>query len=300
MKIFISGGTGFVGTYLCRHLLDKGHGIIAAGTSKRHICEGRDGFELISCNTSLKGKWQESLKDVDAVINLAGRNIFRLWTKKYKSLMYDSRVLTTRNLINALPGDRKITFLSTSAAGCYGNRGDEILNEKSLPGTGFLAHLCEDWERQAFKGEEKGAKVSIMRFGVVLGKNGGTLAQMIPAFKCFAGGPLGNGKQWFPWIHIKDLASAVEFLLEEREGKGVLNFSAPVPVRQKDFAKALGKVMNRPSVIPAPGFILRLIMGELGSALLESQRVVPEKLMEEGFVFKYKEVHQALDNIIRQ
>jgi len=300
MKIFISGGTGFVGTYLCRHLLDKGHDIIAAGTSTGHICDGRDGFELLSCNTGLEGKWQESLQDVDAVINLAGRNIFRLWTKKYKSLMYDSRVLTTRNLINALPGDRKIIFLSTSAAGCYGNRGDEILNEKSLPGTGFLAHLCEDWEKEAFKGEEKGVEVSIMRFGVVLGKNGGALAQMIPAFKCFAGGPLGNGMQWFPWIHLEDLALAVDFLLEKREGKGLLNFCAPVPVRQKDFARALGKVMNRSSFIPAPGFILRLIMGELGSALLESQRVVPEKLMEEGFVFQYKEIYEALDNIIIQ
>ena len=297
MKIFISGGTGFVGTYLTNSLLDKGHHVTAAGTSGHHPAQGRNGFELMSCDTTQAGKWQEAIGDMDAVINLAGRNIFKFWTKKYKSLMYDSRILTTINIVNALPKDKKTILLSTSAVGCYGNRGDEMLNENSSPGDGFLARVCQDWEREAAAGEEKGARVVIMRFGVVLGRNGGALANMIPAFKWFVGGPLGNGTQWFPWIHMADLTSAVYFMLES-EVSGPMNLCAPSPVRQKDFAKALGKSLGRPAFMPTPAFILRALMGEMGASLMASQRVVPEKLLDEGFRFSYPNIQDALQDLM--
>lgn len=298
MRIFISGGTGFVGVNLSGHLLEKGHHVTAAGTSNRHPLQGKDRFIFISSDTTEGGQWQGSLSNVDAVINLAGRNIFRYWTKKYKSLMYDSRIRTTRNIVDALPEKRKIILLSTSAAGYYGSRGEEQLEENAKPGDDYLSSLCQDWEKEAFRAEGKGARVAIMRFGVVLGKNGGALAKMLPAFRCFVGGPLGNGKQWFPWIHMADLVSAIDFLLEKQHVSGPVNFCAPTPVRQGDFAKGLGKALHRPSFFRVPAFVLRLFMGELGSSLLGSQRVVPGKLQEEGYMFHYKGLQEALQDIV--
>ncbi|MBW2220565.1 MAG: TIGR01777 family oxidoreductase [Deltaproteobacteria bacterium] len=298
MNIFVSGGTGFVGTYLSEYLLTQGHHVTAIGTSESHPLEGRERFTFISDDTSREGRWQDSFQDMDAVINLAGRNIFRFWTQKYKSLMYDSRVLTTRNIVNALPEKRNVIFLSTSAAGYYGSRDDEKLDETVGPGDDFLARLCKDWEKEAFRAEEKGTRVVTMRFGVVLGRDGGALAKMIPAFKCFAGGPLGNGMQWFPWIHMDDLISAIHFLIDNREANGPMNFCAPGPVRQRNFAKALGNALHRPSFLRTPAFVLRTFMGELGSSLLGSQRVFPRRLLDEGFVFQYHEVKDALHNLI--
>lgn len=298
MHIFISGGTGFVGVHLSDYLLAKGHHVTAVGTSNRHPLQGKDRFIFISSDTTDGGKWQDSLSNVDAVINLAGRNIFRYWTKKYKSLMYDSRIQTTRNIVDALPKEKNIIFLSTSAAGYYGSRGEERLEENALPGDDYLSNLCVDWEREALRAEEKGARVAIMRFGVVLGKNGGALSKMLPAFRCFVGGPLGNGMQWFPWIHLTDLISAMDFLLEKQHISGPVNLCAPTAVRQGDFAKALGNVLHRPSFFRVPAFVLRLFMGELGSSLLESQRVVPGKLQDEGYMFHYQGLQEALQDIV--
>jgi len=297
MRIFISGGTGFVGVNLSDHLLAKGHHVTAVGTSIRHPLQGKDRFIFISSDTTDGGKWQDSLSTVDTVINLAGRNIFRYWTKKYKSQMYDSRILTTRNIVDAIPKDRKIIFLSTSAAGYYGSRGEERLEENALPGDDYLSSLCQDWEKEALRAEGKGARVALMRFGVVLGKNGGALSKMLPAFRYFVGGPLGNGMQWFPWIHMADIASAVDFLIEKQHISGPVNFCAPASVRQGDFAKALGKVLHRPSFFRVPALVLRLFMGELGSSLLGSQRVVPGKLQEEGYIFHYQGLQEALQDI---
>jgi uncharacterized protein len=298
MQIFISGGTGFVGLHLSEHLLAKGHHITTVGTSKRHPFKGRDRFSFISDDTIYKGAWQGAVKDADVVINLAGRNIFRYWTKKYKSLMYDSRIRTTRNIADALSEDRKIIFLSTSAAGYYGSRGEEMLNENSSPGDDFLSTLCQDWEKEALRAEEKDARVVLMRFGVVLGKNGGALSKMLPAFRYFVGGPIGNGMQWFPWIHVTDLISAIDFLIEKQHVKGPVNFCAPTSVRQKDFAKAIGKALHRPSFFRVPAFVLRLFMGELGSSLLESQRVAPGILENEGYSFHFHGIQEALQDIL--
>jgi uncharacterized protein (TIGR01777 family) len=298
MKIFITGGSGFVGTNLAFYLLEKGHSIVAVGTSSAHKAIQHDEFHYISADTTRQGGWQDALKDVDAVINLAGKNIFKRWSDTYKDQIYNSRILTTRNLVEAIDDRKDIIFCSTSAVGYYGDRADEILNEDAVPGNDFAAIVCRDWEAEAFQAEAKSVRVAAMRFGVVLGKNGGALAKMVPAFKSFAGGPLGSGQQWFPWIHMDDLRAAIIFILEHPDVKGPINFCSPNPVRNRDFANALGQVLNRPSVMRTPAFMIRLMMGEMGKSLMSSQRTIPDKLLKHGFAFQYPDINKALYDLL--
>ncbi|MFA9498419.1 MAG: TIGR01777 family oxidoreductase, partial [Deltaproteobacteria bacterium] len=290
MKVFITGGSGFVGTRLTHDLIDRGHRVIAVGTSSAHKNPPNENFRYISADTTLKGPWQDALEDVDAIINLAGRNIFKLWSDTYKNQIYNSRILTTRNLVEAVPESKGIILCSTSGAGYYGNRADEVLTEDASSGSDFLAKVGIDWEKEAFLAEKKGVRVAAMRFGVVLDKNGGALAKMIPAFKYFAGGPLGSGLQWFPWIHMADLISAINFILETNEIKGPVNFCAPNPIKNRDFSKALGNVLNRPSFMKVPSFMIRLVVGEMGTLLTNSQKVIPHKLLRHGFKFQHPDI----------
>lgn len=236
----------------------------------------------------------------DVLINLAGASIFSKWTEEHKKAIRESRVNTTRNIVEGIPSSpqRPFTLFSTSAVGYYGFCKDEGLTEESPPGSDFLARIAVEWEGEALKARDKGARVVITRFGIVLGEKGGVLGQMIPLFKKYIGGPIGSGKQWFSWIHIKDLAEAFIFLLNHPEISGPVNLCSPNPVRNRDLARALGKTLHRPSFMPAPGFMVKLILGEFGSVILEGQRVIPKKLLEKGFVFRYAEIEQALQNIL--
>ena len=214
--------------------------------------------------------------------------------------MRSSRILTTRNLVEALPEKSDhITFFSTSAVGYYGFHEDEELSETSPSGTDFLARLADDWESEALKAQTKGARVIMTRFGIVLGKNGGALGQMIPLFKLFLGGPLGSGRQWFSWIHMRDLAEAFIFLFQHQKISGAVNLCAPHPVRNKELGVAIGRVLHRPSFMPAPGFMIKLILGEFGSILLKGQRVIPRRLLDAGFQFQYSGIDEALKDIIK-
>ena len=207
-------------------------------------------------------------------------------------------MLTTKNVAEAVSNESGAILCSTSAVGYYGFRKDEELTETDAPGDDFLAGLCVDWEREAQRAGERGARVVITRFGIVLGKTGGALGQMIPAFKKFVGGPLGSGKQWFSWIHMEDLLQAFLFVLDHDALKGPVNFCAPNPVRNKDLAKAMGKVLSRPSFIKTPALTLRLALGEFGSVLLEGQKALPAKLLKHGFEFRYAEIGKALEEVI--
>lgn len=299
MKIFMTGGTGFVGTFLAKRFIAEGHSVTILTNETRAATLNMDGLCYLEGNPTEPGNWQANVSAYDVIINLAGASIFSRWTKEQKNILRSSRLLTTRNLVESLPQNaRHITFFSTSAVGYYGFHDDEELTETSPAGTDFLARLAEDWEREALKAQQKGARVMITRFGIVLGKNGGALGQMIPLFKFFLGGPLGSGRQWFSWIHMHDLAEAFVFLLEKKEISGAINVCSPQPVRNKELGQALGKVLHRPAVMPAPGFMIRLILGEFGSVLLEGQRVIPRRLLDAGFQFKYPQIDEALKNII--
>jgi uncharacterized protein (TIGR01777 family) len=298
MKFFITGGLGFVGANLSDYLLDKGHAVIAVGRAATQNQKSADRYQYISADTTQPGDWQKALGDVDAVVNLVGKSIFKRWSKSYKKQIYDSRVLTTRNVADALPADQSVVLCSASGAGYYGNRGDDFLEEDEKPGNDFLASVSVDWEAAALKGTAKGIRVALMRFGVILGKGGGALSKMIPAFKSFVGGPIGSGNQWFPWIHLADLMAAILFVCEQPQVDGPLNFCAPNPVRNRELANTLGQVLGRPAIMPAPAFMVRAVLGEFGNVLLDSQRAIPAKLLSHGFEFQYPDIRSAIRAVI--
>jgi uncharacterized protein (TIGR01777 family) len=300
MRVLITGGTGFVGKQLSSRLVKDGNEITILTRSLKGSEQAPKGVSYLQGDPTEKGPWQEAIPNHDAVINLAGASIFSKWSDEYKKLIRDSRVFTTRNIIEGIPSQsgKKISLFSTSAVGYYGFHGDEELDEESPSGNDFLARLAIEWEAEALKAEEKGARVVITRFGIVLGEKGGALGQMIPLFKKFIGGPIGSGQQWFSWVHIKDLAEAFAFLMKHPEISGPVNVCSPNPVKNRDLAKSLGKVLHRPSFMPAPAFMIKLVLGEFGSVILEGQRVLPRQLLKGGFVFKYPDIEKALQNII--
>jgi len=294
--IMITGASGFVGRYLAEAFLKQGNTVTGMGTSADHDFDRQyDNFSWVCADTSLPGDWQNHVGAADIIINLAGKNIFKPWTRAYKDAIYESRIQTTQNLVDAMGDNWDGQLISASAAGYYGDRGDTVLYETEPCGNGFLAGVCRDWEAHAFRAEEKGAKVAVIRLGVVLGE-GGALSVMGRAFKFFVGGPLGSGSQWFPWIYIEDLARAVLFLVSGNSS-GVFNFTGAVPLRQKDFAKALGRAMMRPAFMPAPAFMVKLVMGELGASLLQSQKAMPGGLENAGFTFGCQTADRALGHI---
>jgi len=302
VKILVTGGTGFVGTQLTFRLIQDRNEVTILTRSGKRPEKGSTGVSYLQGDPTQKGPWQEAIKNHDAVINLAGASIFSKWTEEHKKAIWESRVNTTQNIVEGIPSrpERPFTLFSASAVGYYGFCGDEKLTEESAHGDDFLARIAVEWEGEALKARDKGARVVITRFGIVMGEKGGALSQMIPLFKKYIGGPIGSGKQWFSWIHIKDLAETFVFMMKHPEISGPVNVCSPNPVRNKDLAKALGKALHRPSLIPAPGFMVRWVLGEFGSVILEGQRVIPRKLLESGFVFQYPDIEKALQSIVGQ
>jgi uncharacterized protein (TIGR01777 family) len=232
MKIFLTGGTGFVGTFLSQELAQKGHEITILTRKKTTPASPHGRVRFVTGDPKHEGPWMGEVARHDWIINLAGASISTKWTEENKRILYDSRVLTTRNLVAALAaGDRRQLFCSTSAPGFYGPRGEEDLTEASSPGRDFLAKLAQDWETEALKAQDLGIRTVITRFGIVLGKDGGMLGEMVPIFKRFLGGPVGNGMQWLSWIHQQDLVRAYLFLPEHPDLVGPVNFTSPNPVR---------------------------------------------------------------------
>jgi uncharacterized protein len=298
MKIFITGGTGFVGTNLSRKLLELGHEVTVVGSSGTTRLDDSPALHVLKADTTVEGAWQDELASFEVIVNLAGRSIFNYWTESYKEKMYASRVETTRNIVKALPDTTATVLLSASAAGYYGDRGETPVDESGAAGFDFLADVCKSWEREAMHAVKKGARVATMRFGVVLGKGGGAIETMKTPFKLGLGGAIGDGKQWFPWIHVDDLVAAVIFLMDGSSLEGPFNFTAPDSVRQKEFAKKLASSLHRPAVMPAPSFMVKAVAGEFGRSLLQGQKVVPKALQDHGFIFRYPQLDDALRDIL--
>ena len=304
MRILITGGTGFVGRNLTQAFTQQGHHVtvLTRGETSRNRVLPK-GASSLQGDPGREGKWQDAVPDHEVIINLAGSSIFRRWSDSAKESIRESRLSTTRNLVEALSGSKGRTsvLFSTSAVGYYGPRGEEELDEGGSPGEDFLAKLAQDWETDARRAEDSGVRVVLMRFGIVLGKDGGALQQMLPWFRRGLGSPLGSGEQWFSWIHEGDLSRIYLFLMGREDVSGPVNCTSPHPVRNKELTAALGKALGRPTFLPAvPGWAVRLMLGEFGSVLLEGQKVLPKRLQGLGFRFLHPEIEEALGELTKR
>jgi uncharacterized protein (TIGR01777 family) len=292
--VALTGASGFIGQRLIARLLEDGHSLRVLS---RTPGASRERLSFFAWDPVAAEPPQAALDGADAVIHLAGEPVGQRWNARVKQRIRDSRVLGTRNLIRALQrasGPRAL--IAASAIGFYGDRGDEILTEQSGAGRDFLATVCAEWEREAQAAPE-GTRVVHLRTGIVLGVEGGALKQMLPVFKAGVGGPVGSGKQWVSWIHIEDAINLITFVLHDRVA-GPVNVVAPEPVRNAEFAKALGAALHRPAAIPAPAFGLKLIFGEMAEAVLSSQRVLPRVAKDAGFEWKFPQLQGALRDLL--
>ncbi len=303
MKVFMTGGTGFVGSYFARRFIELGHDVSMVVRGKGVALNRPQGLSTVQGDPTIPGEWQNSLADCDVVINLAGSSVFTRWTRNVRRTMMNSRILTTRNVVDGLAArrERDVLLVSASAIGYYGARTDDAeLDENGPPGNDFLADLGRAWEAEAVRAEQHGVRVARCRIGIVLGKGGGALEKMIPPFRRGIGGPLGNGKQWFSWIHQEDLFRIMLFLMERKNVSGPVNGTAPVPVRNEEMAGALAAALGKTRMAPAvPGFMLKLLLGDFGDVVLKGQRVIPRKLLDEGFSFRFPTVRDALADLVQ-
>jgi len=294
--ILLSGGTGLIGRALRKMLAQEGRD---CRLLLRHPLHAE--AENLSWNPDAGLIEDERLGGFKAVVHLAGEPIAaRRWTPEQKQKIRDSRVKGTRLLAERLARcpEKPEVLLCASAIGFYGNRGDEVLTEASDGGSGFLAEVTQEWEAAAQAAKEAGIRVVHARFGIVLSKDGGALAKMLPAFQLGLGGPLGDGSAYMSWISIDDTAAALQHLLSDPEAEGVYNLTAPDPVPNRDFVKAMGKALHRPAFLPAPAFALRGLLGEMGETLLlHSARVLPKRLEAQGFTFRHPELLPALQDL---
>ncbi len=301
MRVFVTGGTGLVGRRLVRRLVGRGDEVVVLSRS----ADGRrlDGVEagLVRGDPVQPGDWQRALAECDAVVNLAGENLMaRRWNAEHKRRLRDSRVLATRNVVDAVgqSGGRCRTLVSASAIGYYGPRGDEPIDESAGPGDGFLANLCAAWEVEARRAADRGAREVRVRIGVVLDAEGGALAQLAPVFRRFVGGPVGSGRQWLSWVHHADLTGVFALALDDETLGGPVNATAPNPVTNREFARALGRALKRPSLLRVPGWVLRVGVGQAAETVLASQRVLPRTAIDRGYRFQFDDVHAALANLL--
>jgi uncharacterized protein (TIGR01777 family) len=309
MKLGVTGATGFIGSRLIEILLEEepAASVVVFSRSAASVWGKLPGgersrVETIEWDYAARLPPPGSLEGLDAIIHLAGEGIAtRRWSEKQKRRIRESRVLSTRNLIEGLKSaERKPPALvCASAIGYYGPRGDEEIDEDAPPGNDFLADVCRDWETEARRASLHGVREVRIRIGIVLGLGGGALKPLLPAFRMFAGGPIGNGKQWMSWIHRDDLARLLLHASRSPEASGPLNGVSPNPVRNSEFARTLGRAVHRPAFLPTPRTALRIALGEFADVLATGQRVVPRRTLESGFRFEFAELEPALRDILR-
>ena len=296
MHILLTGGTGLIGRQLCRHWLSEGHSLTVWSREPEKVAK--------ICGPKVRGI--SRLEDigqetVDAIINLAGAPIAdRPWTTKRKALLWSSRITLTEHLLAWLETreQKPDVLISGSAVGWYGDGGERELTEESAPVIDdFASQLCIAWEETAQRAEALGIRVILVRTGLVLSADGGFLSRLLLPFKMALGGPIGNGRQWMPWIHIDDQIALIDFLLHQKNASGPYNACAPKPVRNSEFAKTLGAVLHRPAFMPMPALALKVCLGELSLLLLGGQKAMPVRLLEAGFTFRFTDLRAALDDL---
>jgi len=296
MHILLTGGTGLIGRQLCRHWLSEGHSLTVWSREPEKVAK--------ICGPKVRGI--SRLEDigeeaVDAIINLAGAPIAdRPWTTKRKALLWSSRITLTEHLLAWLETreQKPDVLISGSAVGWYGDGGERELTEESAPVIDdFASQLCIAWEETAQRAEALGIRVILVRTGLVLSADGGFLSRLLLPFKLALGGPIGNGRQWMPWIHIHDQIALIDFLLHQKNASGPYNACAPKPVRNSEFAKTLGAVLHRPAFMPMPALALKVCLGELSLLLLGGQKAMPVRLLEAGFTFRFTDLRAALDDL---
>ncbi len=301
MKVLVAGGYGFLGQKISSDLADAGYKITVAGRRMPDKVNSH-GYSHLTADFTVPGPWQKDIPEYDVIINLAGVNIFQRWNDDIKKSIYDSRILSTRNIVDALKsaGGKKKIFINASAVGIYGSRGDEELDEGSTAGDDFLSRVCIDWESEAMKGGGAGLRVAVLRFGTVLGGSGGAFPKLRRSFRYCMGGKLGSGKQWFPWIHADDVSGIIIKIIKNSKMSGIYNCVSPGVVTNGLFTDIMAEEVHRPVLIPfVPGFILRLVFGEFGGYLVEGQKVYPAKLQKEGYRFRYPDLGRALKSLLQ-
>lgn len=302
MKVAITGATGFVGSRLVERLHAEGHQVLVltrnpGAAQKVFPNSAFPNLEIIAYNPKESGSWQEALAGCDGVVNLAGEPIAESrWTPQRKQEILNSRQLGTQKIVEAIAkADPKPSVLvNASAIGYYGTSETATFDEASSSGDDFLAQVCQAWEAEAQKVKATGTRLVILRLGIVLGM-GGAIAKMITPFQLYAGGPIGTGRQWFSWIHRDDVVNLILQALTRPDLEGVLNATAPNPVRMAEFCQTMGQVLNRPSWLPVPGFALEALLGDGAMVVLEGQQVLPKRTLACGFEYQYPTVKQALE-----
>lgn len=301
-KIVVTGATGLIGRELCRQLTLRGDELTIFSTNVEKAKTIFPYAKEIVKLTNYDEDYSSRLEGKDAVIHLAGASVAgKRWTENYKKEIYDSRINTTHNLVTSIEKCQRKpeVFISASAIGFYGERGESILDETTSAGNDFLSHVCADWEKASEQLERLNVRRVIIRTGIVLSVDDGALKKMLLPFQLFVGGALGNGKQWFSWIHLADIIPLYLFLLDNKNQKGIFNAVSPQPVQMKTFARTLGKVLHKPALFPVPKFILQFVMGESASAILASQKVEPEALLNAGYKFKFENLELALKDLLK-
>jgi uncharacterized protein (TIGR01777 family) len=304
VRVVVAGGSGFIGSELCRQLSAAGHEPVVLTRDPASAAPRLGpGVQVQRWHPREPGEWEQALHGADGVINLAGESIgARRWTAAQKAAIRDSRVVATRLLVEAIgrAEPRPGVLVSASASGYYGPRGNELVDESDGPGDDFLGRVCREWEQEARAAEQLGLRVALVRTGVVLGSDGGALARLLPPFKMFAGGPLGSGKQGFPWIHLADVVGIYLWAIQQDSVAGPLNASGPQPLTNREFCQILGRALGRPCWAPVPAFVLKVLLGEMAEPLLlQGQRIVPTRTQQLGYKFKFQTAEAALQDILR-
>jgi uncharacterized protein len=298
MRVFLTGATGLIGKALARSLLGDGHEVVAL-SRRADPAALPPGTRLVTGDPAEPGPWQEELARCDACVNLAGEPVAAgRWTDDRRRRIRDSRVRATRNVAEVVARGGPAVLVNGSAIGYYGPRGDDVIDESSPPGNDFLAHVAVEWE-EAVRPAGRRARATLVRTGIVLAREGGALPRLVLPFKLLAGGPLGDGNAWQSWIHLDDQVGILRLALEDPRATGPMNATAPDPVRNRDLARAIGRVLRRPSLVSTPAFALRAALGEMADVVLASQRVIPARALALGYRFRFPALEPALRDLLR-